>query len=586
MDYILHVAIFILIYAIIVQSLNLIIGYVGIISMAHAIFAAIGAYSAALISVHLGLNFVVGFIVGFIISAIIGALVALPSLRVRDEYLIVFTVGFQMVLYEFMLTARGITQGQGGIGGIESPVIFGVSIDSTLSYLVFTIVVATICFLLCWRLVNSPFGRVLKAIREDEAACRALGKNTLLFKVSVFAIGGGLAAIGGSLFAHYVTFISPFSFTIEASIFLIVMVVIGGSANFWGPLVGAGILIGLPELLNFIPGAAGAIDAIREMLFGLVLMACMLFRPQGILPEYSRNRLMIVSEPANREEGRQPDEESIQRESFLKEDSNPVTSKGIESEDRPILELKNVTKTFGGLKAVDDASIVLTEGKIIGLIGPNGCGKTTLFNLVTGFIEPDRGSIYLRGEDVTKVSPYKLVDKGLVRSWQDTKIFKGMTVLENVMVGFTKQPGEQLHNLYATYKQVKEEEANNRIVALDYLKKVELLDKKDLLAGDLSVAEQKLVALARLLATGCPILLLDEPTASLDLDSVNRIIKIIRDIAKAANKTVLLIEHNLDVVRGIVEKAYFMSEGKIIAYDAPLELMKNKKLSEVYFGIE
>lgn len=586
MDYILHVAIFILIYAIIVQSLNLIIGYVGIISMGHAIFAAIGAYSAALISVHLGLNFVVGFIVGFIISAIIGALVALPSLRVRDEYLIVFTVGFQMVLYEFMLTARGITQGQGGIGGIESPVIFGISIDSTLSYLVFTIVVAAICFLLCWRLVNSPFGRVLKAIREDEAACRALGKNTLLFKVSVFAIGGGLAAIGGGLFAHYVTFISPFSFTIEASIFLIVMVVIGGSANFWGPLVGAGILIGLPELLNFIPGAAGAIDAIREMLFGLVLMACMLFRPQGILPEYSRSRLRTAPKPRNLEDDRRLDEKSIKRETFLKEDRDTVPSMGVESEDRPILELKNVTKTFGGLKAVDDASIVLPEGKIIGLIGPNGCGKTTLFNLVTGFIEPDRGSIYLRGEDVTKVSPYKLVDKGLVRSWQDTKIFKGMTVLENVMVGFTKQPGEQLHNLYTTYKQVKEEEANNRIVALDYLKKVELLDKKDHLAGDLSVAEQKLVALARLLATGCPILLLDEPTASLDLDSVNRIIKIIKDIAKAAHKTVLLIEHNLDVVRGIVEKAYFMSEGKIIAYDAPLELMKNKKLSEVYFGIE
>ena len=194
MDYIYHIIVMILMYAVLVQSLNLIMGYVGVLSMCHAIFSAIGAYTAAIISVNLGYHFLVGTIAGFVLAGVVGALLALPSLRVRDEYLIVFTVGFQMVMFEFMLTARGVTQGQGGIPGIPPPEILGIVFDTPMRCVPLFLIMGVICFAIVWRVPHSPFGRVLKAIREDESACRAVGKNTLKFKVLVFALAGASTA--------------------------------------------------------------------------------------------------------------------------------------------------------------------------------------------------------------------------------------------------------------------------------------------------------------------------------------------------------------------------------------------------------
>ncbi len=576
MDYIVNVLVFILIYAVLVQSLNLIMGYVGVISMGHAVFSGIGAYTAALISVHLGYNFLVGTVAGFLLATIVGALLAMPSLRVRDEYLIVFTVGFQMVAYEFMLTARGITEGQGGIPNIPFPKLFGFEFNTPFKFLPLALFTAVICFAIVWRLVRSPFGRVLKAIREDESACRALGKNTLKFKVLVFALGGGIAAIAGSSLAYFITFISPVSFSIEISIFIIVMVILGGEANFWGPLVGAAILVGLPEVLRFLPGTAGFVDVLREIFYGLILMFMMIFRPQGILPEYA----------AQAKKYQIPTDLLVEGDTNDGADEGKPSSAEEKSVTPQVLEIKGLSKSFGGLQAVNDASLTLSAGKITGLIGPNGCGKTTIFNLITGFLDADGGKVYIHGKEIIGKEPYKLIRDGLARSWQDIRTFKDMTVLDNVLVALPKQSGEKILSLFFSPWGVAREERKNYRKALGYLKMVGLLDKAGHLAGSLSTAEQKLAAIARLMATECSVLLLDEPTAALDLESVERIIKLIRGIAKQGHKTILLIEHNLDVVRGLVEEAYFMSEGKVLAYGEPSALMANPKLAEVYFGID
>lgn len=575
MDYIFNIVIFILIFAISVQSLNLIMGYVGILSMAHAVFCGIGAYTAALISVHLGYNFLVGMAAGFILAALIGALLAVPSLRVRNEYLIVFTLGFQMVFFEVMLTARDITQGQGGIAGIPSPSLFGFDFDTPFKFLPLILVISIVCYVICWRLIYSPFGRVLKAIREDENACRAIGKNSLKFKCLVFAVGGGIAAIAGSSTAYFITFISPFSYDIHASVYLITMVVMGGIASFWGPLIGAFVLVGLPESLRFVPGTAGIIDAIREALYGVLLIVFMVFRPQGIWPEHLPGKRRFIIDPA------------------LLKDNNTLNPTNLDRKfdevgpAKPIVAVSRLSKAFGGLQAVSDVSLELPYGQITGLIGPNGCGKTTLFNLITGHIIPDEGKVYVNDNEITNKPPYEIAAKGsLARSWQDIRVFQGMKVLDNVMVACPNQSGENLFSLFFKPWKVATEEKENYRKAIRYLNLVGLLEKTDELAGGLSTTEQKLVAIARLLATECSVLLLDEPTAALDLDSVERIIKLIRNIAKQAGKTILIVEHNLDVVRGLAEKAYFMSDGKILAYDSPLELMKSPKLSEVYFGID
>ena len=576
MDYIVNILVFILIYAVLVQSLNLIMGYVGVISMGHAVFSAIGAYTAALISLHLGYHFLIGTAAGFVLAAVVGALLAIPSLRVRDEYLIVFTVGFQMVAYEFMLTARGITEGQGGIPNIPVPRLFGFEFNTPLRFFPLAFGAAVVCFSIVWRLVHSPFGRVLKAIREDESACRALGKNTLKFKVLVFALSGGIAAIAGSSLAYFITFVSPVSFSIEISIFIIVMVILGGEANFWGPLVGAAILVGLPEVLRFVPGTAGIVDVVREIFYGLILMFMMIFRPQGILPEYA----------AQAKEYQGSADAPADGNGDGGGDKGNLSLPGVKTVPTPILEIKGLSKSFGGLQAVKDASLTLSSGKVTGLIGPNGCGKTTIFNLITGFLGADTGKVYIHGKEVTGRASYKLMNDGLVRSWQDIRAFKDMTVLDNVLVARPKQSGERILSLFFSPWQVAREERGNYGKALGYLKMVGLLDKAGHLAGNLSTAEQKLVALARLMATECPVLLLDEPTAALDLESVQRIIKLIKNIAKQGRKTILLIEHNLDVVRGLVEEAYFMSEGRILAYGEPASLMADPKLAEVYFGMD
>jgi branched-chain amino acid transport system permease protein len=576
MDYLVSVLVIILIYAVLVQSLNLIMGYTGVLSMSHAVFYGVGAYTAALISVHLGYNFIVGTVAGFLLAALIGALLATPSLRIRDEYLIVFTIGFQMVVYEFINTAVSITKGPGGITDIPFAKLFGFKFDSSLKFLSLVLFMAFICFAVIWRVVHSPFGRVLKATREDESACRAVGKNTLQFKVLAFALGGGIAAIAGSSLAYFITFISPVSFTVDVSIFIIVMVVLGGVASFWGPLAGALILVGLPEVLRFLPGTSDSADIIREIFYGFILMFMMVFRPQGILPEYT----------AKVKKYQIPVDLAVEGIPYGNDQEEKATVSDEETLLPPVMEIKGLSKSFGGLQAVSNASIALTAGKITGLIGPNGCGKTTLFNVITGFLNSDNGKVYLRGQEITGQTPYKLTNYGLTRSWQDVRIFKGMTVLDNVLVAHPKQSGENLIQLFFSPWRVAREEQENLNKALGYLNLVGMLDKAGQLAGSLSTAEQKLVALARLLATECPVLLLDEPTAALDRESVERIIKLIRDIARRGRRTILLIEHNLDVVRGLVEEAYFMSEGQVLAYGKPSELMANRKLTEVYFGID
>jgi len=573
MEYIYHIIIFILLYSILVQSLNLIMGYAGMVSMCHAIFSGIGAYTAALISIHLGYNFIFAMAVAFVLAAVTGGLLATPFLRVRDEYLIVFTIGFQMVMYEFMLTARGITEGQGGIPGIPPPQLFGIEFVNPLTFLPLVVVITSICFAFSWRIIHSPFGRVLKAIREDESACRALGKNSLKFRVIVFGLGGGLAAIAGSTLAYYVTFVSPFTFVVDVSIFIIVMVVLGGLANFWGPLVGAAILVGLPEALRFIPGAAGVIDAVREILYGFILMLLMLFRPQGILPERAGRILAKFS----------GNEKPLQEDGF---EIEAIGERYSSDPKKSVVELKDLSKSFGGLEAVKDVSLSLPYGEITGLIGPNGCGKTTIFNLITGYLTPDKGRVLVDGQEITNQAPYRIVKAGLARSWQDVRIFNGMSVLENVMVAFQEQAGENLALLFFSPRRVAEKERRNCQKAISYLNLVGLAEKANELAMNLSTAEQKLAAIARLLATECPVLLLDEPTSALDVDSVERIIKLIKRVAEQTRRTVLLVEHNLDVVRGLVRKAYFMSEGKVLAYGEPSELMANPKLAEVYFGID
>ena len=568
--------ILILLYATVGVSLNLLLGYTGLLSVGHAAFFGLGAFGSGLLAYYLHVNFFVGMLFGIIIAMALGVVVSIPALRVKDEFLVLLTIGFNMVIFGLMVTQKDLTGGRWGMVGIPKPSLFGFKFETPILNLPWVIIFFALCFAISWRVTHSPFGRVLKAMRDDEYGARSLGKDILRFKVLVFVLAAGLAAIGGSLYAHYHAYVEPRAFTVEESIFLLAIVVIGGSANPWGPLVGAALLIGIPELLTFMPGAESGVvslSAIKVAIYGASLVFFMRFRPQGILPEHMGIHkkvppaVFLSSEEMYRVLG------------FEKTGRNP----GADDHSIDTLRIQEIRKEFGGLKAVENVSFDLEKGRITALIGPNGAGKTTIFNIITGFIKPDGGEIYLNGKRITNLPPHKINHLGIARSFQEVRVFRGMSVLENVLLACGQQSGENLINLFLRPLRVSQEEQENQERAMGYLNFVGLSDKAELLAGDLAFAEQKLLVLACLLATRSDVLLIDELVSGIDPASIDKILELIRKLA-SWGKTICIIEHNLDVVKNLADVTYFLAVGQVIATGSPEELMADPKLAEIYFG--
>jgi branched-chain amino acid transport system permease protein len=287
MAYLLHILILIGIYIILSVSLNLLAGYTGILSIAHAAFYGVGAYVAALMALNCHTPFLLNLLLAILASAVLGALVGIPSLRIKDDYFIIATFAFQVITFSILNNWVSFTSGPMGLPGIPQPVIFGLKISSHIGFLILTGLLCTFTFWFSKRIVHSPFGRVLRAIREDEVFAQAMGKDVAAFKVKVFMIGAGLAAISGVLYATYISYIDPTSFTVMESIFIISIVIIGGAGNLWGSVLGAAVLIALPELLRFI-GLPNSVAAnIRQMLYGGLLVAFMLWRPRGLIGKYT-----------------------------------------------------------------------------------------------------------------------------------------------------------------------------------------------------------------------------------------------------------------------------------------------------------
>jgi len=285
MDYIFYILVLVNIYAILAVSLNLLVGLTGLISIAHAAFMAIGAYSTALLVTGLKMNFFLTVAVGMCVAAAVSALLALPSLRVKGDHYIIASFGFQVIIISILLNWPSLTRGPFGIMGIPRPSLFGFTFSSYQTLFLLSGAFLAVCALVAWRIAASPFGVVLRAIREDEVAAQALGKDVTRFKVLIFVLGCSLAAIAGSLYAGVASFIDPFSFDISESIFILAIVIIGGKGNVPGSILGAAVLIALPELLKFLAVPSGIADPLRRMLYGVLLILFMRFMPSGLLPE-------------------------------------------------------------------------------------------------------------------------------------------------------------------------------------------------------------------------------------------------------------------------------------------------------------
>ncbi len=286
MEYLIHIAILISIYAILGLSLNLVVGFTGLLSITQAAFYGIGAYVTAILLTSTGINFFLAMLISMIITGILSLAIGFVLSKFKDDYYALGSFGFNVIIYSIFLNWQSLTRGPLGIPGIPRPSLFGFTFSENLWFLLLSIICVAIIYFVCQYITLSSFGRVLKAIREDDEAVAVFGYRTLWYKLAIFVISAVMAAVAGSLFASYITFIDPSSFTLTESIFILAIIILGGMANNKGAVIGAACLILLPEILRFVGFPDDVAAQMRQVTYGVILILLMLYRPQGLIGEY------------------------------------------------------------------------------------------------------------------------------------------------------------------------------------------------------------------------------------------------------------------------------------------------------------
>lgn len=577
----------ILIFAGLAMSLNLLLGYAGQVSVAHAAFAAVGGYAVGYYTTAHHWSFLVAALFGAFAAFVLGMLMSLPAMKLSVEYLILLTLAVSYVIIGVFTTFPQLG-GTYGIISIPNLTVFGWHMEEKSDWLIPCLGLAVVVGLICWRMGESAYGRVLKGLREDPQATQALGKNVFAYKVAVFGITSGLAGLCGAFYSGWLSLATPSVYGFAFSLTIFAMVIFGGMANLAGSVLGA-IVVGLlePVLRRVLKMEASKAAFVQLIVYGLALAVLMRLRAQGVLPE-GRSLWSIVRrrKPVGRVEMAADwvPETNVTIREGIRDDSAAQEQRHIRWTNAPIvLETNNVTKHFGGITAAEDLHIELRKGTITALVGPNGAGKTTVFNLLTGFIPPDAGSVKLNGVELVGLNPDRVARMGLVRSFQDVRLFSRISVLQNVLLGVQQQYGENLGKLFFAPRAVsrRDKEAHDR--AMDSLKFVGMAAFADVPAAALSYGQSKLVSLARVLATDADVLLLDEPASGIDIHWVDTMLDLVEAV-REQGRTVCIVEHNLHVVGRLADHTYFMELGRITAEGTIDELTNAPRLAEAYFG--
>lgn len=599
MEYFADVINQILILMILAVSLNVLLGYAGQVSMATAAFYAIGSYATGILiatsayhngvqAVALGWDFLPAAAVAIVFAFVSALIISLPAAkRVTGEFLILLTLAFQVVVQALV---NNLDQFTGGPNGLILPPLnlFGIQASQPTRF--FWVILALTLFTLfvARMLGESPFGRVLKGVREDELAVQSVGKHTVGPKMIAFGITAALCGMAGAFAGPYFQFVAPGTYSFDFAIFVVAVVTLGGPGNLLGTVVASIVLGGLRPLLQNLDfvGDANSI-AVQSVLYGLALVVLMRVRPEGFLPEGTSLRNLF--------RGRNGNGQSMASSSaaipYLITDPMPsipgdqasLSSGGSAPDDAVVLTIEGLDKRFGGLTAVNKVNLTLRRGRIAALIGPNGAGKTTIFNLITGVLRPDAGRVTLNGVDLAGHSTVAIAELGMARSFQNVRLFQQISALDNVAMAVPGQPGEHLWQLVIRPRRTRRCERETRAKALTYLDYVGMAQRASERVSNLSFAEQKLVAIARLLATEADVLLLDEPTSGIDPMAVDRIIDRIRGL-RDLGKTVCIVEHSLHVVERLADHVFFLDEGKVVAEGTVSEITSQARLVEVYFG--
>jgi branched-chain amino acid transport system permease protein len=536
--------------AIMVTSLDLLIGITGLVSFGHAAFFALGAYAVYFISPESeSANALLALAAGAALAAGGALVIGVFAMLTRGFYFIMVTLAAGQMVFSIFYDTNIAKGSDGAYVNVKPDLTIGgwtlLDFDNRrpFFYVCLILLAATYLFLL-W-LVRSRFGRVLQGIRVNEQRMRALGYDTYRYRLAVFVIAAAIAGIAGALFASIDGYITPELASWRESGLAIMMVVLGGTGTLYGAIIGAFAYSVLEEVLKSASTVGPFVSEHWRFGMGVALAAAVLGAPRGLAALFGARATAAPLSPTS---------------DFLHRD--------LARPERPAhgLSVRDLARHFGGLRAVDGVSVELAPNRVHAIIGPNGAGKTTFINLLSGELKPSAGRVYLNDLDITGWPPHRIARSGIGRSFQRTNIFADFSVRENCALAAQARRGA---------------DAQRIAHALDV---AGLSHRAEAIAGQLSSGEQRQLEIAMLIASGADLLLLDEPLAGMGSEETQRVVALLRDLAR--DHTIVLIEHDMDAVFAAADTLTVLVQGRLLAHGKPEDVRRDPAVREAYLGVQ
>jgi ABC-type branched-subunit amino acid transport system ATPase component/ABC-type branched-subunit amino acid transport system permease subunit len=528
-------------------GLNVLVGLAGQISIGHIGFYAIGAYAVAVLTLK-GINFWAALACAGALAAAIGALLALPAIRVSGPYLAMMTIAFAFIVQHTAIEWREVTGGQNGLMNVPQPALGGGLVGER-SLAVIATLLAALSLYFFHRLARSAWGMAMIAVRDSEIAARAVGFQPLSIKTLALALSAALTGVAGGVFAALFAFVAPDSFPFSQSILFLLAVIVGGAGYTLAPVVGAAVIVVLPELI-------ASLAEYRLLAFGALLLLVLWLAPEGVIGLINRAFSRI-------------DRTTAQMGNFSLHAFLAVPRQ------RHALTVDGLSIAFGGVRAANDVALTAEPGRITALIGPNGAGKTTVLNMIGGFYAPDAGSIRLGEVELAGASAQRVARAGIARTYQTTQLFGSLSVLDNVLLGLRR--GRLGNPFAAAAGSAERREAEGLLAFVGYKGPLGVP------ARDLPHVDRRLVEIARALATRPSVLLLDEPAAGLMRADKVLLVGVLRQLA-AAGLAVILVEHDMALVMGLSDHVVVLDAGRPIAAGTPERVRGEPQVRDAYLG--